>query len=149
MPQHLLYWELGFKHPDHSNDVELMKTPIVLCDLTAAGHGKAGSRPHMVHGAQDSTLCTVHLLTSLTVGSLPEEGFRSALQGSQHRRRVLKYMQPNRALTEMSHDCRETQEALQEVMDNPVMLAGVCLGEAQVCMEVQKKPGTNHWPESA
>ena len=37
-----------------------------------------------------------------------------------------------RALTEMQHDCRETQEALQEVMDNPVMLAGVCLGEAQV-----------------
>lgn len=37
-----------------------------------------------------------------------------------------------RALTEMSHDCRETQEALQEVMDNPVMLAGVCLGEAKV-----------------
>ena len=39
----------------------------------------------------------------------------------------------HRALTEMQHDCRETQEALQEVMDNPVQLAGVCLGAAQVC----------------
>ena len=40
----------------------------------------------------------------------------------------------------MSHDCRETQEALQEVMDNPVMLAGVCLGEAQGAQGI-KGPG--------
>ena len=36
-----------------------------------------------------------------------------------------------RALTEMQHDVRETQEALQECMDNPATLSGICLTEAQ------------------
>ena len=37
----------------------------------------------------------------------------------------------SRALTEMQHDVRETQEALQECMDNPATLSGICLTEAQ------------------
>lgn len=35
----------------------------------------------------------------------------------------------SRALTEMQHDVRETQEALQECMDNPATLSGICLSE--------------------
>ena len=36
----------------------------------------------------------------------------------------------------MQHDCSETQQALQEVMDDPIKLRSVCLEEAAEAIHV-------------
>ena len=56
-----------------------------------------------------------------------------------------------RALTEMQHDCHETQQTLQECMDNPVTLQGVCLAEAaeQLHDEDADQPEVPHRPSRA
>ena len=51
----------------------------------------------------------------------------------------------------MQHDCSETQQALQEVMDNPVKLQGVCLEEAAEALHGQdaEQPSVPQRPTKA
>ena len=56
-----------------------------------------------------------------------------------------------RALNEMQHDCSETQQALQEVMDDPIKLQSVCLEEAAEVIHGadEDQPHVPHRPTKA